>query len=60
MTQKRNYDLEVTNLLNQFESQNLLVEECTASYMTEINQSIVTLRWVDNTAECNEEENANS
>lgn len=60
MTKKKDYDSEVSDLLNQFAPHSLLVEECTATYMIEINQPVVTLRWIDNTTECNEEENADS
>lgn len=60
MTECKDYDLELSDLLERFEPRNLLIKECTASYLIENNQPIVTLRWVDNTTEYGEATNANS
>lgn len=60
MTKRRDYDLEVSDLLKQFEPYSFLIEECAPSYTAETNPPVVTLRWVDNTTESKEEENANS
>ena len=60
MNTSKDYDLEVDRLLKQFEPHNLLTEECASSFTSNNNQPIVTLRWVDNSTEIEEDTNADA
>lgn len=56
----RDYDHELSKLLKQFEPHNLLIADCKESNLFEINQPIITTKWVDNTTEYRESKDANS
>ncbi len=49
MTEYRDYDLELSDLIERFGPHNLLIKECMESNLIKNNQPIVTLRWVDDT-----------
>jgi hypothetical protein len=56
----RDYDLELSKLLKQFEPYNLLTGDRNEPNLFEINQPVITATWVDNTTEYRESKNANS
>lgn len=60
MTEYRDYDLELSDLIERFGPHNLLIKKCMESNLIKNNQPIVTLRWVDDTTKCGEPTNANS
>lgn len=57
---ERDYDLELSSMLKQFESFNLLTTECKESGLFENSQATVTTRWVDNLTLHGEYKDANS
>lgn len=56
----RNYDLELLELLKQFEPHNLLITDYKALSQFESGQPNITVRWIDNTTRNEESQNANS